>query len=258
MQKRKISAVLVCIVVYVLVLTACADMNTSRAMPEVHVKRNLTAELPVVYDISTVDADYQDLVSVFDYSIDSDVSTIAEYSSAIVRGVVQEVTFTSYEGDAFTAVTFYVDECYKGDLKQGDLITILQMGGYIPLQDHMDYYQDEYLYESLSNEEVANSILHESHEGDGEPQVGDHNIYFLDSPIAGSSLPAEAYQRTRGASSLFRVESDGETVSRKNSDVYAGSETVKPIISLFPPNGEEAYGNEVFSLQEIIGIASAS
>lgn len=256
MNKRKILWIFICIFAGILILTGCQSSTKVDPTPDIHVKRDLTADPPVRYDVPD-NAKSQSIPSILDYAISSDVSAISEASSVIVRGVVQEVTFTSYSGNAFTAVSFAVDECYKGNLQQGDLITILHRGGYIPLQDHIAQYNDAFRFEELSNEEIANTILHEVYEGESDPQIGDHNIYFLNATNSDSGLPTEAYQRTRGISSLFRVEPDGETVSRRNYDMYMETAEENPgaAAPFSAQNGTDPYGNETFSLQEIVDIA---
>lgn len=215
MKKRRFFTTFISILAGVLALSGCQNIDNPDAA-STQIKRDLTVTLPTAYDISA-NFDFQDVPSQFDYLISDEISEISDFASVSVKGVVQEVIFTGYNGDAFTAVSLAVEECYKGDLQQGDLITILYNGGYIPLKDHIDRYNDKYMFENLSDEEIANTMLHEIPEDYSEPQVGEHNIYFLNSPYPDSGLPIEAYQITRGMSSILKLESDGETVSRKKS-----------------------------------------
>ncbi len=255
MKAKKILVICSSLLICVLIFSGCHMQDTPNLKPDIQIKRDLTADAPVKYEISD-DVNCYDVYTQADYAFDSKISTLSAQADAIVRGVIQEVVFTSFDGDAFTAVSLAVDECYKGDLEQGDLITILHRGGYIPLQDHISRYNDVHIFESFSDEEIANTILHEAYEGESDPQVGDYNIYFIDSTNPNSGLPEQAFQRVRGTVSLFRIEPDGETVSRINPDMPR--EEKSDNATLFSDeNNTQPYGNELFSLQEIVDIVSA-
>lgn len=261
MKSRKLLAVLICVAVGLLALSGCNNSQpkssgaseTTASVPEVQVKRDLTVSLPVTYTVSA-DMDFQDIPGQFDYAFTAELPKLVEHAETIVCGVVQEVTFTSYAGNAFTAISFAVDECYKGDAQQGDCITVLHRGGYIPLTEHLkEYPSDAYLWASRSEEEIANTVLHEVYEREFEqPQVGDHNIYILSHPSDETSLPTEAYWRVRGVVSLLHIELDGESVSRINPDLGPYTKDWRTV-----QNDIDPYGNEIFSLQDVIDIISA-
>lgn len=256
MKKTTLSAISVCILAGLLLLSGCRQPVRVNPDPDIKIQRNLTADVPVSYDIPGDPYIGGESSSHIDYFYGSDVPTIAEYAEIVVRGVIQKVTFTSFGGHAYTAVSLAVDECYKGDLEQGDLITVLHMGGYISLRDHIAYYDNAFRFDYPSEEEIENTILHEPNEGEPDPQVGDHNIYFLNSVNPNSSCPTGAYHRTRGAASLFRIEYDGETVSRINPDL-PGKEDSEDAALFSAENNTQPYGNELFSLQELLDMASA-
>lgn len=261
MKSRKLLAVLICIAVGLFALFGCNNSQSKPSgtseptvpVPEVQIKRDLTVSLPAAYTVSD-DMDFQDVPGQFDYAFTAELPVLIEHAETIVRGVVQEVTFTSYDGDAFTAITFAVDECYKGDAQQGDCITVLHRGGYIPLTEHLKQYpSDAYLWSSRSEEEIANTVLHEVYEREFEqPQVGDHNVYILSHPGEETSLPTEAYWRVRGVVSLLHIEPDGESVSRINPDLGPYTKDWRSV-----QNDIDPYGNEIFSLQDVIDMISA-
>lgn len=256
MKKTILSAIPVCILAGLLLLSGCRQPVRVNPDPDIKIQQDLTADVPVSYDIPD-DANIEDSsYSQLDYLIGSDVPTIAESAETVVRGVIQEVTFTSFGGTAYTAVSLAIDECYMGDLQQGDLITVLHMGGYISLRDHIARYDDAFRFDYPSEEEIENTILHEPNEGEPDPQVSDHNIYFFNPVNPDSCCPAEAYHRTRGAASLFRIESDGETVFRINPDL-PGKEYSEDASLYSAENNTQPYGNELFSLQELIDMASS-
>ncbi len=255
MNPKKILVICSSLVMCIFAFSGCQMQDIPNLIPDIQIKRDMTADPPVVYEIPD-DANYYDVYTEADYAFDSEISTLSAHADAIVRGVVQEVVFTSYDGDAFTAVSLAVDECYKGDLQQGDLITILHRGGYIPLEDHISRYNDGHMFESLSSEEIANTVLHEAYEGESDPQVGDYNIYFISSTNPNSGLPEQAFQRVRGTVSLFRIESDGETVSRINPDMPREEKSGGAALFSAGSN-KQPYGNETFPLQEVVDMASA-
>ncbi len=261
MKSRKLLVVLICIAVGLLALFGCNNSQpkssgtseTTVPVPEVQIKRDLTVSLPVAYTVSD-DMDFQDISGQYDYAFTAELPVLIEHAETIVRGVVQKVTFTSYDGDAFTAITFAVDECYKGDAQQGDCITVLHRGGYIPLMEHLKQYpSDAYLWSSRSEEEIANTVLHEVYEREFEqPQVGDHNVYILNHPAEETGIPTEAYWRVRGVVSLLHIEPDGESVSRINPDFGPYTKDWRTV-----QNDIDPYGNEIFSLQDVIDMISA-
>lgn len=261
MKGRKLLAVLICVAVGLFALSGCQNSQThspepskdADPVPEVQIKRDLTVSLPAAYTVSA-DMDFQDVPGQFDYAFTAELPVLIEHAETIVRGVVQEVTFTSYAGNAFTAISFAVDECYKGDAQQGDCITVLHRGGYIPLTEHLKQYpSDAYLWASRSEEEIANTVLHEVYEREFEqPQVGDHNIYILGHPSAETNLPMEAYWRVRGVVSLLHIEPDGESVSRINPDLGPYTKDWRTV-----QNDIDPYGNEIFSLKDVIDMISA-
>lgn len=255
MKKTILSAISVCILAGLFLLSGCRQPVRVNPDPDIKIQRDLTADVPVSYDTPGDAYIGGSSSSQIDYLYGSDVPTIAEYAEIVVRGVIQEVTFTSFGGHAYTAVSLAVDECYMGDLEQGDLITVLHMGGYISLRDHIAYYDNAFRFDYPSEEEMENTILHEPNEGEPDPQVGDHNIYFLNPVNPDSSCPAGAYHRTRGAASLFRIESDGETVSRINPDCPR-DENSEGAALFSAENNTQPYGNELFSLQELIDMVS--
>lgn len=257
MKAKKILIICSSLVMCVLAFFGCHMQDPPNLKPDIQIKRDMTADPPVVYEIPD-DANYYDVYAEVDYAFDSEISTLSAHADAIVRGVVQEVVFTSYDGDAFTSVSLAVDECYKGELEQGDLITILHRGGYIPLQDHINRYTDGHMFESFSSEEIANTVLHEAYEGESDPQVGDYNIYFISSTNPNSGLPEQAYQRVRGSVSLLRIEPDGKTVSRINPDMPREEDPGDATpFSAENDAQPQPYGNEVFPLQEIVDIVSS-
>ncbi len=181
----------------------------------VGIKRDLTVQLPVVYNISEYAEIMEQGGGMYLYAFGAELSVISVNSSNVVKGKVESYEYTSYDGRALTAVNFLVEESYKGDLQSGDLVTILHEGGYIPLQDHIDRYDDRFRFENITDEEIATTVLHEVDE-DTEPTVGGSYIYFI-APIVGAAADVcgeGLYGRVRGAAGLFHISADGKTVDR--------------------------------------------
>ena len=48
------------------------------------------------------------------------------------------MAYTSYEGIAWTKLDVLITDTLKGDLKVGDVISVFNLGGYIPLSEHIE------------------------------------------------------------------------------------------------------------------------
>ncbi len=226
-SKAKIMSALAIAAIIIAVLTSCADNSIDNGASTA--SRDLTVQLPVVYSVPEDAKLMENGRGITCYSIGEELSAISESSDNIIKGKVKGYEYTYYDGEAFTAVIFSVEESYKGDLQAGDLITILHAGGYIPLQVHIDRYDDRYIFENVTDEEISATVIHEPLEGE-EPVVGDEYIYFI-APVEAIEVYGEGlYAPVRDASSIFHLSADGKTAERTydfgNFEAYPVEEVI--------------------------------
>ena len=63
-----------------------------------------------------------------DYPVYDSLQALQEKSDLILRCKFQKREETSFENSPYTRMTIQVQEAYKGDAKQGDTLTFLQLG----------------------------------------------------------------------------------------------------------------------------------
>lgn len=129
-------------------------------------------------------------------------------SSAVVVGTIQNVTYTSVEGTPWTQVDVAVEDSQYGALQSGDVISVYELGGYMPLEEFIAENDLQERFSDLSQEEIADTILFQNGGSQTTPEVGQTFLYFLTE--AGGSLPEGAYERTCGTDNSQFVLEDGQ------------------------------------------------
>ena len=61
-------------------------------------------------------------------------------SDNLFVGDVEEVIYTSYDGDPYVQLNVKVTECLKGSLNYGDKVSVFYRGGYMPARDYVRMY----------------------------------------------------------------------------------------------------------------------
>ncbi len=143
------------------------------------------------------------------------LDNLIKYSSEVVRGITRTVSFATIEGMAWTKIDLEITESLSGVLTEGDLISIYMLGGYIPLSEHIKYFNDEFRFSDLTKEQINNTMIHSIIENEELPLLNEENVYFLMKTPEYSSLPDGAYERVCGKYSEFSISENGETLSRE-------------------------------------------
>jgi hypothetical protein len=114
----------------------------------------------------------------------------------IVRCTVTKSAFTVHEGTPYTKIDVKVTDSLKGDLSAGDMITVMQMGGYMTLQDEVDAFHDEAHFKQMTKEERQKIFIEKKTSSDNYPKAGDSYVYYLakDNIFPGAYTPVNDYE----------------------------------------------------------------
>ena len=187
-------------------VTGCKDSsnntnNSSNA--NVGMIRDLSVNLERNYSVPGSDSNVLEVVSTADEFYQNDLKELISVSDDVIRVTVQNVTFTSYEGVAWTKSDVLITDTFKGDLKIGDVISVFTLGGYIPLSDHIKGHDDAFRFKDLSAEEIKTTFLKETIDGEKTLQKSDDLILCLVQTPKNSPLPNGAYERVSYTGQLY-------------------------------------------------------
>ncbi|MGI6005056.1 MAG: hypothetical protein ACOX88_06555 [Christensenellales bacterium] len=188
---------------------------------EIKILRDLTVEDKNVIDPPTEDNLVTEVGGDADILWPNDLKVLFKESKYIVKGVVKQVEYTHYEGNAWIKTDVAVTEAYKGGLKEGDLISIYVIGGYIPLTEHIRYFDNAFRFSDMTKSEINKTVFKETLFDEPFPEVGEESIYGLVNNPEYSVLPKEGYQRILPFAQLTR-NSDGLYVQRATDEMSAG------------------------------------
>lgn len=125
-----------------------------------------------------------------------DFSNLVNVSDAVVKGKVKKVEYTIVDGNAWTKLTFNVNDIFKGNIKSGEDIDIYYKGGYISLEDHIKYHDDAIRFENLSESEIKNTVIKETLDGEVEfVQNNEELILCLLKARDYMPFPKDSYER---------------------------------------------------------------
>lgn len=148
-----------------------------------------------------------------DRTISDSLEDISGNSTLVINALIKEVSYEMIQGNAWTKTIVHINEVISGDAKAGEDVMIYSLGGYIPLSEHIKYYNDGFRFDLIETE-INNTMLHYVIDGEDDPQAGETHIYCLQKTINGSPLPTEAYERVCGAASQFDITDNGKAVTR--------------------------------------------
>ena len=192
-------------------VTSCKDTsnntnNTSNA--NVGMIRDLSVNLERSYSVPSSDSKVLEVVSETDEFYQDDLKKLISVSDDVIRVTVQNVTFTSYEGVAWTKSDVLITDTFKGDLKIGDVISVFNLGGYIPLSDHIEGHDDAFRFNDLSAEEIETTFLKETIDGEKTIEKSDDLILCVVRTPEDSPLPNGAYERVSYSGQLYAEDNE--------------------------------------------------
>ena len=188
------------------IIIGCKDSsnntnNSSNA--NVGVLRDLSVNLEKNYSVPDSDSNVIELASTPDELYQNDLKKLISISDDVVRVTVQNVAYTGYEGVAWTKLDVLITDTLKGDLKVGDVISVFNLGGYIPLSEHIEGHNDAFRFKNLSAEEIKTTFLKETIDGEKKVQKSDDLILCLVQTPKNSPLPNGAYERVSYTGQLY-------------------------------------------------------
>lgn len=122
-------------------------------------------------------------------------TTLMKKSDAVVKGKVVSVNFETFAGNAWTKITLQIDDVFKGEVKKNQDIDIYYLGGYISLNDHINFYKDSERFSNLGENEKANTILKEIVDGEEFIAKDEELILCIVKTSEESTLPKGSYER---------------------------------------------------------------
>lgn len=122
-------------------------------------------------------------------------TTLMKKSDAVVKGKVVSVNFETFAGNAWTKITLHIDDVFKGEVKKNQDIDIYYLGGYISLNDHINFYKDSERFSNLSAKEKANTVLKEIVDGEEFVTKDEELILCIVKTTEDSPLPKGSYER---------------------------------------------------------------
>lgn len=122
-------------------------------------------------------------------------TTLMKKSDAVVKGKVVSVNFETFAGNAWTKITLQIDDVFKGEVKKNQDIDIYYLGGYISLNDHINFYKDSERFSNLGENEKANTILKEIVDGEEFIAKDEELILCIVKTSEASPLPKGSYER---------------------------------------------------------------
>ena len=122
-------------------------------------------------------------------------TTLMKKSDVVVKGKVVSVNFETFAGNAWTKITLQIDDVFKGEVKKNQDIDIYYLGGYISLNDHINFYKDSERFSNLGENEKANTILKEIVDGEEFVTKDEELILCIVKTSEASPLPKGSYER---------------------------------------------------------------
>ena len=122
-------------------------------------------------------------------------TTLMKKSDAVVKGKVVSVNFETFAGNAWTKITLQIDDVFKGEVKKNQDIDIYYLGGYISLNDHINFYKDSERFSNLGENEKANTVLKEIVDGEEFITKDEELILCILKTTEESPLPKGSYER---------------------------------------------------------------
>lgn len=122
-------------------------------------------------------------------------TTLMKKSDAVVKGKVVSVNFETFAGNAWTKITLQIDDVFKGEVKKNQDIDIYYLGGYISLNDHINFYKDSERFSNLSAKGKANTVLKEIVDGEEFVTKDEELILCIVKTSEASPLPKGSYER---------------------------------------------------------------
>lgn len=156
-----------------------------------------------------------------------ELKDLNKVSTYIVRCIINKVDFISYHGMPLTKIDVTISESLKGTLKINDKISVVKLGGYVPLSEEIKYFHDGDRFSSLTQKQIDNTILEMRPTKEPDPKIGEEWVYFLHQSSKDS--PAGTYTSSGDYFGRYKF-TDSSNLARYSPNSYCYSisyETMK-------------------------------
>ena len=121
---------------------------------------------------------------------------ITEKSEYIVRGSAEKVYYTAIDGITYTVVDFLVAESLKGEIENNSLITVLFLGGYISVEEHIKSRDNADKFSGIPKEKWSTTFVKRTVEGAPLPEEKENYLLCLgkNQGFKGSYYPHNEYE----------------------------------------------------------------
>lgn len=167
-----------------LILLILAGIFTPKFLPKESKQENNVEERNII----TVN-------SITEKAFKEEFTTLMKESDAVVKGKVVSIDFETFAGNAWTKITLHIDDVFKGEVKKKQDIDIYYLGGYVSLNDHINFYKDSERFSNLSAKEKANTVLKEIVDGEEFITKDEELVLCIVKTSEASPLPKGSYQR---------------------------------------------------------------
>ena len=147
---------------------------------------------------------------------------ITKKSEYIVRGSAEKVYYTAIDGITYTVVDFLVTESLKGEIENNSLITVLFLGGYISMDEHIKSRGNADKFSGIPKEKWSTTFVKRTVEGAPLPQEKENYLLCLgkNKGFNGSYYPHNEYEGV--------FQKTGETYERYLPEGYSGEKVDVP------------------------------
>ncbi|MBQ9673955.1 MAG: hypothetical protein IJV39_04940 [Ruminococcus sp.] len=232
-MKRCLSFLL-CSIIMCFAFAGCNNGTNDQSTSETETKTgsNLSVSAENEYDAPDSTANIIEVKSTADSAYSDDLSELVSASEEVIRGQVQKVVFTNFEGAAWTKADVLITESLKGTHKKGDTVSVFMLGGYISLTDHIAQNKDDSRFADLSKEQISKTFLKETVDNEEFVSKGADLIMCLVPTLEDSPLPKGAYERIAYAGQLS-VDKNGnfiQTISGGEKTKTYSYDDIKKIV----------------------------
>ncbi len=162
-------------------------------------------------------------------------------SENIIYGTIQELDYTVIDGKPWTMADVKIEKSYHfesgEEIWAGDVITVYEPGGYMPLSDYIAYNPSDKSFAGWSSERIANTVIFEDGSNYVKPEIGESYLYFVskvqeydkESTPLPDDFPTGAYIReTVNDSAQFSFDGERFVCSNPNQNVsFTEDELIK-------------------------------
>jgi len=162
----------------------------------------------------------------FAYGVPS-LDALTTHCESAINCTVDDIRYTVLEGTPYTVYDVVINDVYIGDLNIGDRISLVQYGGYMTVQDEIDYYKDDVRFSKMTDEEKSTTLIEKRSTTAADLSIGDNFVTF----IAKESLIENAYYTLNEGESVFLFQDD-ETLIRYTQNYKQNELLLNDLIAL--------------------------